>query len=191
MNKRLFTIIFLSVMSFSLLSCGKKNVLVEENAQEVANDLSNSDIGTINQIIFGTNEFEVDEALSDIWEENDQSQEGILASVFELVTVEVKKVTESKIGYKIEAPDMSKVFDDIDINYSNISENELAEYIIEYAQDAKIKSNVVSLDYILVEDEPVVNYQDEKFINAMTGGLLDVYKTLYSEMMKEYTEGVK
>ena len=86
---------------------------------------------------------------------------------------------------------MSKVFDDIDINYSNISENELAEYIIEYAQDAKIKSNVVSLDYILVEDEPVVNYQDEKFINAMTGGLLDVYKTLYSEMMKEYTEGVK
>ena len=191
MNKRLFTIIFLSVMSFSLLSCGKKNELVEENAQEVANDLSNSDIGTINQIIFGTNEFEVDEALSDIWEENDQSQEGILASVFELVTVEVKKVTESKIEYKIEAPDMSKVFDDIDINYSNISENELAEYIIEYAQDAKIKSNVVSLDHILVEDEPVVNYQDEKFINAMTGGLLDVYKTLYSEMMKEYTEGVK
>ena len=34
------------------------------------------------------------------------------------------------------------------------------------------------------------SYQDEKFINAVTGGLLDAFKTLYSEMLEEYMKEV-
>ena len=48
----------------------------------------------------------------------------------------------------------------------------------------------MSLEYILVDDEPIVNYQNEEFVNAVTGGLLDAYKNLYSEMLEEYTERV-
>ena len=41
--------------------------------------------------LFGTNEVEIDDGLSDIWGEDAQSQDGVLACIFDLVTVKVKK----------------------------------------------------------------------------------------------------
>ena len=113
-----------------------------------------------------------------------------MTCIFDLVTVKVKKTTDSTIEYEIEAPDMSKVFVNMDTNTTNTSQDELLQYIKNYAQNAETKVATVSLEYILVDDEPIVNYQDEEFINAVTGGLLDAYKTLYSEMLEEYSEGV-
>lgn len=85
---------------------------------------------------------------------------------------------------------MSKVFIDMNTNVNNISEDELLDYIKSYVPNAETKETTVSLEYILVDDEPIVNYQDEEFINAVTGGLLDAYKILYSEMLEGYTKGV-
>ena len=106
------------------------------------------------------------------------------------MTVKVKKTTDSTIEYEIEAPDMSNVFIDMNTKADNISEDGLLDYIKSYAPNAETKETTVSLEYILVDDEPIVNYQDEEFINAVTGGLLDAYKNLYSEMLEEYMEGV-
>lgn len=188
--KKVLALILTCAVLTSLVSCGKQNKIVEEKAQVVADAFTNGDMEAINEAIFGTSKFEVDEALSDIWEENAQPQEGVVTHIFELVTVKVKKTTDSTIEYEIEAPDMSKVFVDIDTNTANISDVELFEHIKSYAQNAGTKVTMVSLEYILVDDEPIVNYQDEEFINAVTGGLLDAYKSLYLEMMEEYEKGV-
>ena len=190
MKKRVLLLIIVCVAFTGLVSCGEQNELVKENAQVVADAFTNGDMATINKIIFATNKLEVDKELSDIWGEDAQSQDGVLTYIFDLVTVEVKEITDSTIEYEIEVPDMSNVFVDIDTNAVNMSQDELLQYIKNYAQNAETKDTTVALEYILVDDEPIVNYQNEEFVNAVTGGLLDAYKTLYSEMLKEYTEGV-
>ena len=184
MKKILLCILMCGIL-VSLAGCGQQNKAVKTEAQVIADAFTDSDMETINKTIFGINEVEIDDGLSDIWGENAQSQNGVLAYIFDLVTVRVKK-----IEYEVEAPDMSKVFIDMDTNTDNISEDELLDYIKSYVPNAGTKETTVSLEYILVDDEPIVNYQDEEFINAVTGGLLDAYKTLYSEMLEEYTEGV-
>ena len=189
MKKILLSILMCGILA-SLAGCGQQNEAVETEAQVIADAFTNGDMETINKTILGINEIEIDDALSDIWGENAQSQDGVLAYIFDLVTVRVKKTTDSTIEYEIEAPDMSKVFVDVNTNADNLSEDELLDYIKNYAQNAETKDTTVSLEYILVDDEPILNYQNEEFINAVTGGLLDAYKTLYSEMLEEYTEGM-
>ena len=188
--KKIFLSILVCVILTSLVGCGKQNEAVEIEAQVVADAFTDGDMETINKTIFGTNGVEIDDGLSDIWGEDDQSQDGVLTYIFDLVTVKVKKTTDSTIEYEIEAPDMSKVFVDMNTDADNLSEDELLDYIESYAQNAETKGTTASLEYILVDDTPIVNYQDEEFINAVTGGLLEAYKTLYSEMLKEYAEGV-
>ena len=86
--KRLFLIVLLCTSLLTgLVGCGKQNKVVEENAQEVADAFTDGDMATINKNIFGINEFKVDEELSDMWEESIESQEGVLESIFEYVTV--------------------------------------------------------------------------------------------------------
>lgn len=188
--KKIFLIILIFIVLTSFSGCWKQNKLIKENVQIVADAFTNNDMEILNKTIFGANKFEVDEKLSDIWGKANEPQEGVLNYIFEYVTVKVKKTTDSTIEFEIESPDMRKVFIDIDTSVANISEDELLEYFKSYAQNAETRHTTVSLDYILVDDEPIVNYQDEDFINAVTGGLLDAYKSLYKEMLKEYAEGV-
>lgn len=188
--KKILLSILMCVILVSLADCGQQNEAVETEAQVIADAFTNGGMQTINKTIFGINEVEIDDGLSDIGGEDVQSQDGVLDYIFDLVTVKVKKTTDSTIEYEIEAPDMSKVFVDMNTNADNLSKDELLGYIKNYAQNAETKDTTVSLGYILVDDEPILNYQDEEFINAVTGGLLDAYKTLYSEMLEEYTEGV-
>lgn len=190
MKKKEILFVLAVTVLFCLVSCKKQNELVKENAQIIADAFTNGDIETINKTIFRTNEAEIDDELSHIWGEDAQSQNGVLTYIFDLVTIKVKKTTDSTIEYEIEAPDMSKVFVDIDTNAMDISEDELLQYVKNYAHNAETKETTVTLEYILVEDEPIVNYQNEEFVNAVTGGLLDAYQALYSEMIDEYMEGV-
>lgn len=188
MKKILLNILICGIL-VGLAGCEQPNEAVETEAQVIADAFTNGDMEIINKTVFGTNEIEIDDGLSDIWGEDAQSQEGVLTCIFDLVTVKVKKTTDSTIEYEIEAPDMSKVFVDMNANADDLSEDELLDYIRNYAQNAETKDTTVSIEYILVDDEPILNYQDEEFINTVTGGLLDAYKTLYSEMLEEYAEG--
>ena len=67
----------------------------------------------------------------------------------------------------------------------------MLEAVGEVFPDAKDQRCTCLLYTSIVDDAPVVNYRNEAFINAVTGGLLDAYKSLYEEMMAEYMEGVQ
>lgn len=103
--KKIFLSILMCGILVSLAGCGQQNEAVETEAQVIADAFTDGDMGTINRTIFGTNEVEIDDGLSDIWGEDAQSQDGVLACIFDLVTVKVKKTTDSTIEYEIEAPD--------------------------------------------------------------------------------------
>lgn len=191
MDMKRFILIVLScaLLLTGLAGCGKQNKVIKEHAQAVAEAFADGDMAAINMLIFGIDELEVDGELSDLWGETVPSHEGMLEHIFRRVSIKVKKATDSTIVYEIKAPDMRNVFTDIDAE--DISEDELLEHIKSYAKNAETTSATVSLAYIIVDDAPVVNYRNEAFINAVTGGLLDAYKSLYEEMMADYMEGVQ
>lgn len=187
---KIFLGILACVLLTSLVGCREQNNSVETEAQVIVDAFADGDMKTINKVILGTNGIEIDDELSDIWGEDGQSQNGVLTYIFDMVSVNVKKITDSAIEYEIEAPNMSEVFSSMDANEASIAQDELLQYIKNYAKSAETKNTTVSLEYIFVDDKPIVNYQNEEFINAVTGGLLDAYKALYSEMLEEYTKGV-
>lgn len=188
--KRFILVVLVCISLLALVSCGKSNKAVQESAQAIVDAFSDGDMAAINKTIFGSNGLKLDSELSDIWEESGESEVGVLESVFEYVTLKLEKTTESVIEYEIKAPDMTNVFANIDMDITNITETELLEYIRDYAKNAEVKTTTVSLKYILVDGEPFVDYRSETFVNAVTGGLLDAYKELYSKMMDDYVEGL-
>lgn len=108
---------------------------------------------------------------------------------FQHVRIEVKRVGESEIEYEIEAPNMKNVFADMESEDTDISEKDFLQYIKNYIQSAETVKSKVSLGYIVTENQLVVDYQNEEFINAVTGGILDAYKSLYSEILEKYERG--
>ena len=150
--KKLLLIVLVCIISTSLVNYVKQIKVIEKNAQEIADAFADSDMTAINKTIFGINEFEVDEEFSDMWKETINSQKGVLECIFEYVTVKVKKTTNSTIEYEIKAPDMENVFVDITANATDISEDELLQYIKGYAKNAEIKTATVSLQYTIVHN---------------------------------------
>lgn len=185
MKRCLFLIALCCVV---LAGCGTHNEAVREHAQAVADAFSEGNIRAINEVVFGTDELVVDDELSNIQNDEKRAQGGILAAIFKHVTVRVSKVTDNTIDYEVEAPNMSGVFDELDRNEADMKEEELLEYMKSYVRSAKTKKTNLSLEYVFEEDRLIVNYRDERFINAITGDLFDAYKKLYSKMMGEYAK---
>ena len=83
MKKILLSILMCGIL-VSLTGCGQQNEEVKTEAQVIADAFTEGDMETINKTIFGINEVEIDEDLLDIWGENAQSQNGVLAYIFNL-----------------------------------------------------------------------------------------------------------
>ena len=187
--KKIISIILMCVVLITLVGCRRQNKVVKDTTQTLIDAFHDSDMKTINKAIFGTTEFEVDNELADMWGGISESQGGILEYIFARVILEVKNISEDTVEFEIEAPDMLNVFTILETGFDGITEDKLLQHIADYAKSAETKTTIVSLKYILVDKEAVLNYRDEAFINAITGGLLDAYKSLYSEMMEEYMKG--
>lgn len=196
-GSRLKMAVAISVIIALLLVCifilffisDKRNV--KKAADDAAEIFSNGDIEEINRLVFGLEETEAEQKFEELLGESDDGngQEGILPSLFMKSTVSVKKVGQDSIEFKILSPDMEKVFQKLPDNSTEFSETDLAEYIDEYADNAEIKEFTVSVFYQKKDSEVVIDFRDEEFINAVTGGILDSYKQLYADAIAEYQEG--
>lgn len=181
--------LFLILMVVCFTGCQDKDNTVRESAQFAADAFSSGDMASIHQVVFGTSQLELDGDLSALWGQDIQSQGGVLDIIFESVTVEVKKITDTAIEYEIIAPDMSNVFAELSDCSDTISENELLEFIYNYAHDTEMKESIVTVAYVFADDGLLIDYKNKDFINAVTGNLLDAYISTYGEMMESYMEG--
>lgn len=173
-----------------LFGFGKKNNVVKENANAVAEAFNNTDMASINKILFNENEIEADNEFNDQTEEGaEEVNEGVLEGIFKYVTVKVVKITDNSIEYKIKAPDMTNVFADLNVDTERLSESELLHLINEYAANTDTREEITSLHYSTLGGQLIVDYRDESFINAVTGGFLDAYLSLYNDMINEIAEG--
>jgi len=191
MKKSLFALMLACAVLAGLAGCGGQNEGVRESAQTVADAFAANDMAAINEVVFGTAAHEVYPELADTPEEEGRTKEGILTSVFERTTIEVGNTTDSTIEFRVSAPDMSGVFDGLDADADNMTEEELLKHVREHAKKAELKEATVNLGYELVGGEPVIDYQDPEFVDAVTGGLLNAYGELYAKMLDEYAKGLE
>lgn len=187
--KKLLAVILVCLSLGIFTGCGAERELAEESAQCLTETFASGDMESINHMIFGTGLAESDKPALQEWEAPVDTGEGVLAQVFPYVTVDVEKTTRSVIKYKIEAPDMSRIFEDFEGDRQNISEDDLLQYIKDYSKNTARRTTTVSLAYTVEEGNLIIDYQDEEFINAVTGGLLEAYRSLYSEMLEAYMKG--
>ena len=189
MKDRLIFLLVGCLTLVGLVGCNEQSEFVVEQTQTITKAFEDGDMNTINNTIFGTSEIKPDGKLSDVWGESTDEEKGVLACIFQHVRIEVKRVGESEIEYEIEAPNMKNVFADMESEDTDISEKDFLQYIKNYIQSAETMKSKVSLGYIVTENQLVVDYQNEEFINAVTGGILDAYKSLYSEILEKYERG--
>lgn len=185
-------IVLLIICAFSIVftGCGNENENVKNIAQKNADSFSNGNMDEINELMFGTNELNIDTEIEELEDSENGYQEGILRKIFSHSTVVVKKVEKDTVEFVINAPNMENVFEKLPDNSENFKEDDLLEYIDNFVDDVEMKEFMISVPYVVDEENIVINYRDENFINAITGGLLDAYRELYVSTLDGYQEGV-
>lgn len=113
--------------------------------------------------------------------------EGMLAPLMRQSTVIVKSAEEAEVILEVTAPDMRAVFTDhAQTLLTATSAEEMAQMLLDYAEQARTVTTEVSLPYTLEGSEVIVDYSDPNLIDALTGGLLGAYHGLYTQ----YYEGL-
>lgn len=188
MRKIFFSIIFLfGVLGMS--GCEKNKEEVKDVAQKDADIFMSGDMEKINSLIFDYDEWEADEEVKAfLGEETETHESGVVARILSESTIKVEKVTDLDITYSIEAPDLSGIFWDIE-NIGEISEEEFKSYLDNYIEQVQMKKSMVSVSYKKEDGKVVGDFKNEKFVNAITGGLLEAYQTFYQNMLTELKNG--
>lgn len=193
--RKVIIIILAMLLMGCFVGCGNNpNEKVVEKTQEIENAFSSKNMPAIKTIVFGceeqsTTKTELLEGRLDSKTVTNSPQKGFLESIFSQVSIKTVDTSDDTVEFEISAPDMSKVFVELGDRANSISSDDLRLYLIDYASKApQIKSKVL-LPYKLVGDDIEIDYRNEVFINAVTGGLLDAYKALYTQMIEEYKNG--
>lgn len=156
----------------------------EAYATEIINAFNNNDMTKINDIIFNNNSLSIDDNIGATFEDDEtkESNEGVLSIIFAETRLALISVENNKFVYEVEAPDMNGVFD----NISSIqTQDELIKHFEKYVKDAKHKKSEVSVEFTEKDDSFTADYKIEEFINAITGGLVDEYKGIFTQYMDE------
>ena len=172
----------------SLTGCGKENEEVKINAKEIGTIIESGNIEDINNLIFGIDKLEVIGGLEEIIgnQEIDTENKGILSDIFQRNTIKVRNVSDNMIEYEIEAPDLKELFLEILNKKEVLSQEQFLSYMKEYVTKAKLKKVTVEVPYTMENEKVIIDYQNQEFIDGITGGLLSAYQQLYEDMINEY-----
>jgi predicted RNA-binding protein Jag len=183
------TIIVSALVMVSLVGCGKRNEELKNSANEIVEAFNYLDMDLINSVIFNTSHLKVDDELAEYFPEKSENS-WLMSEIFSLDKVKVQKIDEKNdsIIYTIEAPDLSDIFLEISDDADNMTEKEFERYVMNYIKEADKVTATVSVDYSYDGKEYYINYQNEEFLDAITGGLLNAYQTLYQKMLDEYLQ---
>ena len=159
-------------------------------AKEMTEAFSDGSPEEVGQLILGVDEREIDEEVRELLGEDqpESGQDGILSSIFANSSITVESVGDGSVEFEIHAPDMSGVFQNLPANSGGFTEEDLLEYMKAYMEQADQRQFLVQLPYAEEDGEIVIDYFQEDFLNAMTGGLLEAYQQLYADELKEYQE---
>lgn len=186
--KKISLAILLLIIVICLSGCGNKDV--EKVAAEDIKVFSENNINGINSLVFGTSDLSVDDEVAEYFEDESNTTQGVLANIFKMSSVSINKADDKNVEFKVVSPNMENVFAELQDKDTSLTEEELLQYVNQYANDAEKKEFIVSIPYTKGDDGIKIDYKNELFVNAITGGLIDAYNQLYIEALDEYKEGV-
>lgn len=185
MRKILLTALMLTLMlMLSLTGCGNKEA--EAAANEAVEIFSSGNMTAINHLVFGTVDAEIDNEVTELLGKSDDSRTGILPVIFSNASMSVSKVRKESVEFEVTAPDLENLLNDLAAEGSVLEEAEMLEYIFNYIENAEAKTYKASVPYENGEDGITFDYQNEGFLNAITGGLLNAYKQAYQDVLNEF-----
>lgn len=146
-----------------------------KEAGKMEQAFKSGDMETINRLIFSWETKDIE----------DESTDG-LNMLFESTTVSVKKVGINYITFVVTAPDMA----DCNDIYTAGTQDEFESAFAEHLRTTDEKEFIVSVPYKKHGGNVVIDYQTSEFINSITGGFLESYKTHYKKALDELREQV-
>lgn len=176
---RFYTIFMVSVL---LTACGTDKK-IEKQANNIVDAVENNDISELDSIINGTDELAEDEELADFFETDTEQGNGLMSKIIKRDTIEVKKVGDDAITYKITAPDLSDLFNDMRKN--NVTEENVDSFIKDYIVKADKVTNEIEVPYTYENGNYSAEYGSEEFINALTGNMVTAYQNLMQDVVNE------
>ncbi|MDF2473077.1 MAG: hypothetical protein K0R92_2073 [Lachnospiraceae bacterium] len=193
MNLRKFIMILQLVSLVCIFTgCNQENKDVKEKASKVINAFSTGDMNKITEFLYASDQIEMDDELADEFgfASKNNRENGVLEQIFKRTIIEIDSVEKETVTYKVKAPDMSDIFSDIQENEKELTNDNFADYLTEYIEDAKISEITVKVTYTMEDGEFDADYKSEEFMNAITGGLLESYQEIYQEMLDDYRNGL-
>lgn len=179
---KLFVLLILTTF-FTACGTDKK---IEKQANNIVDAVENNDISELDSIINGTDELAEDEELADFFETDTEQGNGLMSKIIKHDTIEVKKVDDDAITYKITAPDLSNLFSDM--KSGNVTEGNIDSFMDDYISGAKTVTNEVKVSYIYEDEKFLAEYDTEEFINALTGNMVTAYQGAIQDMQSEISE---
>ncbi len=173
-----------AVIGLCCVGCSSDTKKAENHAEKIVDLMEEKNIEEMNRIILGYEDPEMHEETS---EENENASEtdGIITEIMKKDKIKVKDVDKSQIIYEIESPNLNGILDDLK-NSPQLSEDDILNHCKDYISKAEMTKYTVKIPYSVVDEEIEVNYRNRDFINAITGGLLEVYQKAYQDMITEY-----
>lgn len=182
--KKIKLFVFLILTTF-FTACGTDKK-IEKQANNIVDAVENNDISELDSIINGTDELAEDEELADFFETDTEQGNGLMSKIIKHDTIEVKKVDDDAITYKITAPDLSNLFSDM--KSGNVTEENIDSFMDDYISGAKTVTNEVKVSYIYEDEKFLAEYDTEEFINALTGNMVTAYQGAIQDMQSEISE---
>lgn len=179
---KLFVLLILTTF-FTACGTDKK---IEKQANNIVDAVENNDISELDSIINGTDELAEDEELADFFETDTEQGNGLMSKIIKHDTIEVKKVDDDAITYKITAPDLSNLFSDM--KSGNVTEENIDSFMDDYISGAKTVTNEVKVSYIYEDEKFLAEYDTEEFVNALTGNMVTAYQGAIQDMQSEISE---
>lgn len=182
-KKKIWIVLIVLILVTLLLGVyflSKECKAVKEYAENVVEIFHNGSKEKIDELVFGYRELDVENEN----QEGDE-REGILVKIFKNISIKVKKITGKEIQYEIICPDLTAFFDTLEKENKMLSAAEMENSLEKLIEEAEMKEHVVSIPYEKKDGEIIANYRTEEFINAITGGLLESYKEIYTKMLEE------
>lgn len=179
-------IIAMATMCALCLSACGTDKKVEEEAQKIVRMVENNDMKSLEKLLFETNELSEDEELSDFFETEDEETDdnGVIAKIVAHDSLKIKKITDDKIIYEINSPNLENMLQDVMANEKVTQEN-FEKSVYDYIESADMKKVKVDVPYTYENKLFTADYATEEFVNGITGNVMSSYQKLVQEMISE------
>lgn len=184
-----FEVIDIPILS-NIFDSHSEKAQINKKANKIVKAFDARDLEEISRIIFLEDDIQVYEELNDEPSRGQQSalnNNGIFSSIFIKDKLSVSKIEKDYIIYKVRSPNMSGVFSQAAFCKN---EEEMMTFICNYANEADDTEYEVRVNYMVTDGKITINYRTEEFINAITGGLVKEYNSLYMQALNDIKDNL-